>query len=466
MTGSFHAGGSGNTIAPSVVLGGSLGDAINAIGSIDLVSNDLETVVEEIETHPVDETGAFDFPVDTGSNNVFLVLNEEGATNFEKFVAFLVVEDGGSILEEIPVGASVSTIDFGTVDVVGENATSEFAFSQFDDYFSLDQDELGQIASLDDYLRTLKNIYINTFDDGTSVRLSYFTYGFYVDYSAIENQWSPMEAIEYQAAGAPRFEFRLDGEISFDSLINETNVIELFPPSEVITVDQTMSPTRPFTTVDDGLIDDFSRDIQVTNGERHTFRGYFYIREPDGADIALSPHLNYAGWPEGDWRFEINGAPRAYFDLAATDPVLPDGRPKGLVPSLRIDTAADGRITQARVRWYYYDATVDDYELITNTDELGQLIEWFGFGCVDGNGLTTYENVSQAAADEMADRGHFEEGFDNFDQLGFVATPSDFQETWYFGVETEEFLVPTTIKVQFRMYGLTYGYIFYAYADL
>jgi hypothetical protein len=118
--------------------------------------------------------------------------------------------------------------------------------------------------------------------------------------------------------------------------------------------------------------------------------------------------------PGGNWLYYEGDQLRGQFDVAVASPLRVDNTIKGFVPSARINTDGDGKITSVDIQWYYWDDSTSEYLVLTDVSVLRYLI---GTGGVyfdnSSSGTRTYETANIDPAVQTS------------------VTPS--QYTWYYG---------------------------------
>jgi hypothetical protein len=116
--------------------------------------------------------------------------------------------------------------------------------------------------------------------------------------------------------------------------------------------------------------------------------------------------------PGGNWLYYEGEQQKGQFDLAVASPLRVDNTIKGFVPSIKVNTDGDGKITSVGIQWYTWDDLTSQYVELTDITVLKYLI---GTGDVyfdnSSSGTRTYESV------------HFDPAVDT------SVTPSG---TWYY----------------------------------
>jgi hypothetical protein len=305
------------------------------------------------ETAALGAGGAFTLDLER-SSDWLLVLASSTAAGSGRFLGSVNVRTGvGADLLALPfTTAAIDVLSLGTVTHTAawdaRSATTVDATA-----FRLSDAQLLAVARSDDVFRNALNI-VNNY--GT-----YAGAGVYWDLRPDFGWWDTTSVLSAGfsdparlAAGYRGMSFQLGSnqtEFGIDALCAHTTVVTFEPPSAVTIDGVGYSPASPLTSA--GV----ACDALVTNQgtSRRGWSGRLYMSGGYGASPALSVGAASEN-PAGAWTLRVNGAVRGRFDVAGVNPpVTAAGAPTGFVPSFRVNTQPDGRITSVDVRWFYFD---------------------------------------------------------------------------------------------------------------
>lgn len=305
------------------------------------------------ETAALGAGGTFTLDLDRASDWLLVLANTTVAGS-GRFLGSVNVRTGvGADLLELPLTtAAIDVLSLGTVTHTAtwdaRSGTTVDAAS-----FRLSDAQLLAVARSDDVFRNALNIVNN-----------YGTYagpGVYWDLRPDFAWWDTASSLSAGfsdparlAAGYRGMSFQLDSnqtEFGIDALCAHSTVVTFEPPSAVTIDGVPYSPASPLTSAGvtcDTLVTNQGTSLRGWSGRLYMSGGY-------GASPALSVGAASEN-PAGEWTLRVNGAVRARFDVAGVNPpVTAAGAPTGFVPSFRVNTQPDGRITSVDVRWFYFD---------------------------------------------------------------------------------------------------------------
>lgn len=295
------------------------------------------------------------FTLDLGrSADWLLVLVDSSATGAGRYVGSVNVrtEVGADLLALPFTTAAIDALSLGTVTHTptwdASSGTTVVATA-----FHLSDSQLAAVAKSDDVFKNAMNIVNNS---GTYGGPGVW-WNLRPDFSWWDATTSPSTAFSDPATYAADYRgmtFQLDSNQSafgIDALCAHSTVVTFDPPALVTLAGVGYSSAHPLTSA--GV----TCETLVTNQgtSRRGWSGPLYMSGGYGASPSMSV-IGLSENPAGFWTLRVDGATRAMFDVAAVNPpVTAAGVPKGFIPSFRIDTAPDGRITSVHVRWFYFD---------------------------------------------------------------------------------------------------------------
>jgi hypothetical protein len=276
--------------------------------------------------------------------------------------------------------------------------------------------QLLDLAKNDDAFKSVKNLVIN-YDNATGV---YYTlrpdFRWNGSYASINGDFQNPSGYTYA-----NYSFQLDSNtttINIDKICGtngqEQVIVKLAPPSDVTTSDffvRTFNPGNPMSSANvicapaaDGFIEAYQ-----TPGNSDFFATNRYGGVSQSWAAPLSGTI-----PGGNWLYYEGDQLKGQFDVAVASPLRIDNTIKGFVPSARINTAEDGRITSVDIQWYYWDDSSSQYVPLTDVSVLRYLIGTGGvFFDNSSSGPRRYESFTIDPATQTS------------------VTPSTY--TWYYG---------------------------------
>jgi len=310
-----------------------------------------------------DKTFSLLLPVD---RDWLLVMINSAETGTNRFVGSLALNTGGAdSLLNIPVTqATFTTMNLGIISrdtsTTGNDAISQNTVTALD--FNLTAGQLATMAKTDDIFRNAKNI-INNYNPATGIyhemRTDFHWSG---NYGGLTSLSTP----SYTSIGVSFQQDTNSTGVTMSGLCNGTDTVE-FVPSEVVSNGvTTFGPTAPISSI--GMT---CMNIMMNGGtfqQTSTGSGGNVFASNAYGNLSYGPYGRYTVLP-ARWDVKENGVVKAQFDMAAAHPPqTADGRPKGYVPSFKINVDGTKKITSVDVAWYYYDEASDSYIAMAQAD--------------------------------------------------------------------------------------------------
>lgn len=389
--------------------------------------------------------GAFSLSLEKNADWLLVLMNfaAAGPDRFAGVIAFPTGDPENTLLL-LPVStAAVSKLNIGKVDAAGDVGLAQKPIDAAD--FSMTPGQLITLARNDDPFMNVKNLVLNF---GAAAPGVFYTlrpdFQWFGDYAGINNAFPDPAAYLYR-----HYNFQLDsnsGELTIDQVCGTLGVprvpVELYPPATINTTNPSLiyDPATPIAN--DNAVCSIAADgaVEVTepvNGDFFASNRYGDISYSFGVGLLTDPI------PSGLWFYKVGGLERAWFDFGGPvyAPRTSGGQVNGFAPVIRVNTAADGRITSVDVRWYQYNAATVMYEEIADLLDLSYLIGSAGIFFENSfSGLHRYESVS----------------FDPVTQTS--VTPVN---TWYYGTSGPAGEQAQSIGAFYPSAGLGYFFSFF-----
>lgn len=331
-------------------------------------------------TAPINPDGSFTISVDT-SRNWILLLVDSTKPRKEQIISFAALGDSTAEADTMilmPVSHAVSDIRLGTLEISGDEGVQTDSMSENLTSFSLNINDLREIALNDNLLKTLKNIYVN-YDSSTGTFYSpLMVFWWDVDAKTAKNSYS--NPANYTFSGyQPSFNSRNDTSFPYDGVKNHSFVVKIVPPESV-----TDTTNQPFSF--------FSNESTLTEENRGNGNWYVGSNNPP-----FGFSINAKGWiqmsasgcrfkniVDGWWSIQKDAIEKAAFDLAVCSPInSTTNKPYVYLPSLKINVDASDNVTSFEIKWYIYNATSSSYEEVTDISGFANLMEWVGMNFND-----------------------------------------------------------------------------------
>jgi hypothetical protein len=313
---------------------------------------------------PLAADGSFDLLLDSGvsGNWVVFLVNSQEADRTKKVKGILSLDFGSQTLQSLPIAsASSGTVDVGTVNQsstnAGETVTRDSAAAN-KQHFALSLSQLQTIAGNDDMVKALKNLYINVEASGLPpIILPRFSWG--------DSTTTPLDftSVDQIMTTVPRYLLQFvtsDPAVTVDAVSNNTQGFELDAPAPVALLDPGFNVTQTTATIDGSFM---ASGCSVELNTSHIVFQTGYCQGPIPA-----------GW----WTLKRSGATMYSFDMGSAYSVDNTGKPKMIVPSMKLRVGADSVVTGVDVEWWGYDngaySRITDLSLVDNFFQSGLMI--------------------------------------------------------------------------------------------
>jgi hypothetical protein len=305
--------------------------------------------------------GTFSLSLPKSSDWVVLLVDTTKADE-SRFIGSVTLRAGsGWNLVSLPLtGATIDAIALGTVDSSGENFDVVSSTSVDAAAFSMTAAELESFARTDDLFRNALNLVNNCGAFGNAANVWYqLRPDFSWEGSAgIDMGFSVPSELTYQG-----MQFQLDTSstsVSIDALCDHSAVVSLAPPGPVLVGNMTSyDPSNVISSASVACTDIIRNGVAVSKEGWSGPPGVFYMSGGYGPSPTYSVGMTTPN-PPGYWTWSERGSVKAKFDVSSVNPPLwADGanRPRGFVPSFKVNTGPSGLVTSVDVQWFFFDPT-------------------------------------------------------------------------------------------------------------
>jgi len=283
---------------------------------------------------------------------VFVLVDSTKTEKKDHIIGFLSL-GGTDSLVSIPVADLKNDLDMGTVNQgsydndTGDNASDEAIGKTIDEtadkFATFTSDQLKVRASADDYVKITKNMYVNSTSDfsefdGAGVGYKYLS-------TIVNDVYTDFDNATY-----------LGAQVSIG-----------LRSANTLTTDGTMSYTLtpPGTTYLRHIYDNGTVDTSVEYNSSNPFvldvdsyTGYGSL-DSNSIAVALDGNRYYLSTiPEGVWILtDNNSSTLGYYDLSLTNPIGSDNYSKTYVPSIKLETNSESKVSKVHLKWYLHNGT-------------------------------------------------------------------------------------------------------------
>ena len=283
---------------------------------------------------------------------VFVLVDSTKTEKKDHIIGFLSL-GGTDSLVSIPVADLKDNLDMGTLNQgsydneTGDNSSDEAIGKTIDEtadkFATFTSDQLKVRASADDYVKITKNMYVNSTSDfsefdGAGVGYKYLS-------TIVNDVYTDFDNATY-----------LGAQVSIG-----------LRSANTLTTDGTMSYTLtpPGTTYLRHIYDNGTVDTSVEYNSSNPFvldvdsyTGYGSL-DSNSIAVALDGNRYYLSTiPEGVWILtDNNSSTLGYYDLSLTNPIGSDNYSKTYVPSIKLETNSESKVSKVHLKWYLHNGT-------------------------------------------------------------------------------------------------------------
>jgi hypothetical protein len=277
-----------------------------------------------------------------------------------RFAGSIAMSFGTDSILSLPATATtLSLLSLGTITGISGDAVSAPSLTASN--FSMSPAQLTAMAKSDSIFRNAKNIINNYAANGDYYQMRP-DFSWTGDYSTL---LTTVSAPAYTFKG---MSFQLDTNTHNITMSNicsaGVTTIELVPPASIsTTAGHNYAPGTPITNA--GCV------LSGLNGGTQAWGTDFYGTDAfSQGNMSYGIPVDFTTVPAGAWLWKENGTTRASFDVNAASPpyIASNKKPKGFVPSLKVNVGAGNKITSVDITWYYYDETGAAYIPLSAAD--------------------------------------------------------------------------------------------------
>jgi hypothetical protein len=283
---------------------------------------------------------------------IFVLVDSTKTEKKDHIIGFLSL-GGTDSLVSIPVADLKDNLDMGTLNQgsydneTGDNSSDEAIGKTIDEtadrFATFTSDQLKIRASADDYVKISKNMYVNSTSDfsefdGAGVGYKYLS-------TIVNDVYTDFDNATY-----------LGAQVSIG-----------LRSANTLTTDGTMSYTLtpPGTTYLRHIYDNGTVDTSVEYNSSNPFvldvdsyTGYGSL-DSNSIAVALDGNRYYLSTiPEGVWILtDNNSSTLGYYDLSLTNPIGSDNYSKTYVPSIKLETNSESKVSKVHLKWYLHNGT-------------------------------------------------------------------------------------------------------------
>ena len=285
---------------------------------------------------------------------VFVLVDSTKTEKKDHIIGFLSL-GGTDSLVSIPVADLKDNLDMGTLNQgsyhneTGDNSSDEAIGKTIDEtadkFATFTSDQLKVRASADDYVKITKNMYVNSTSDFSEYDMAGVGYKYLS--TIVNDVYTDFDNATY-----------LGAQVSIG-----------LRSANTLTTDGTMSYTLtpPGTTYlrhiyDNGTVDTSveynSSNPFVLDGNSESQWGNLDSKY-NNINVALDGNRYYLSTiPEGVWILtDNNSSTLGYYDLSLTNPIGSDNYSKTYVPSIKLETNSDAKVSKVHLKWYLHNGT-------------------------------------------------------------------------------------------------------------
>lgn len=390
--GSDSASSSSGSAPASIAISGTLGATTNSSASSDIARADTILALpidvpfiaspylfDQSLSAEINSDGTFELSLSGGDleRRWLLMLVDTGAsTRRESFVAFAALGDTEENLLLVPADAASNDIEMGTLEPEGNEAADSSALESNERTFELSLVQLRQLAQMDNMLKTVWNLYVNSESGSGEHATTGLPHWWTAERSTVRNAFADPGSFIYQGY-QPHFNFQGKG-IDFTSIADQSDRIDIVPPGAV----ETLAGSSYVSFHNQGSWDEKRDDYALDNTVN------FAVSLDERGNVQMSAGgERFVNSPDGYWEVLNNGDRVALFDLNVASPFYEEtGAARLFLPSVKVVTGSDDIVSGFEVAWFRYDQAVGEYVRVTDLSDFARLTEWVGFYYVETNG--------------------------------------------------------------------------------
>ena len=279
---------------------------------------------------------------------VFVLVDSTKTEKKDQIIGFLSL-GGTESLVSIPVEDLKDDLDMGTVNQGSGDNSSEAIGKTIDEtadkFATFTSDQLKIRASADDYVKIIKNIYVNGGSDYSD--LSFMEVRYKYKATVVNDVFTDFSNATPLGIGLAIFVKSTDTMTS-----DGTKSYTLTPPGS------TYLKTFYDNGTENTSVEYSSTNTFVLDGDSDPNWGKLSTSRFDVGDMYWGNGYYLSTLPEGYWILtDNNSSPIGYYDLSLVNPIGSDNFSKTYVPSIKLETNSDAKVSKVHLKWYLHNGT-------------------------------------------------------------------------------------------------------------
>jgi hypothetical protein len=280
---------------------------------------------------------------------VFVLVDSTKTEKKDQIIGFLSL-GGTESLVSIPVEDLKDDLDMGTVNQgSGDNSSDEAIGKTIDEtaekFATFTSDQLKIRASADDYVKLIKNIYVNGGSNYSD--LSYMEVRYKYMATVANDVFTDFDNATRLGIGLAIFvkstdTMTADGTKSYTLIPPGPTFLRTFHDNGTVNTSVEYSSTNPF----------------VLDGDSDPSWGKLSTSRFDVGDMYWGNGYYLSTLPEGYWLLNDNNSSTiGYYDISLVNPIGSDNFSNTYVPSIKLETNSDSKVSKVHMKWYLHNGT-------------------------------------------------------------------------------------------------------------
>lgn len=374
-------------------------DQITAIPVPKTGNIDYSQVYQHIQNLDILSNGSFNIPLTNQNYDwVYLLINTSNhITN--QVVGFITLKSSNDSLVSMPVNSITNDIQLGTVNITGNEAISSIDLSSNLASFNLSEASVLQMAKMDDVVKSVMNDYMNYHTNTGLFYHAGLSYHLDMSTSKLAGQTYSLPQDFIFRGYSVNFEHN-NTLLSPPNMLNNQNLIEIFPPENVFIyypkdapgVGRTYGTTIPISSTNITTCQT-NGDMYLCSSSADFAAGFFDSKQ--GGSFGTPGSMLTTNLVKGLWTVKLNQQPIAWADFELSYPYSADGTFLGLIPSLKLTLDGASKIQRIDIKWFLYNKNTLSYQEV-EADVLKRLVKSdFTIGLTDYNGTNGTDRLEK-----------------------------------------------------------------------
>ena len=365
--------GTGLSVSRGGIGSRSIAGAVSHIAAIPVVASGPLIGQEQVSQINVDGSFSMQMAPQTGVSTLFLLINQDATTLEEKAVAFTsLLSTQGESLALFPMDLASRNLDFGTLNLQNGDAVSSKSLESQSDVFTMEFNNLLQIAFHDNSFKHVKNEYVNTHQDTGEEFHERTRCCFNTSISNSLNKWMDLDTWNHTSGFNMRIDVFYPKGYSYSDITSGIVDVEMVPPQTftlaIYEPPIVLGPTNPILA-SMALRDDIrqaSSPPWLTGPAQSGMDSY--VLEFDGRENLTN----------GEWKMNLlrsgGRSELALFDLQAVSPFTAGGAFIYYYPKFKVSVDSSKKITAIDIVWYSWNPYMNEYERVLDFSTFNRII--------------------------------------------------------------------------------------------